>query len=311
MARITNRILLGAATITLVCGVIVFGTIGIPGPKSANVPINTANAQEVDQQATVLLDQIEELYPDFGKELKKIPEIKDSPNVKSLADIITLVQNLTPQQREAIEEMLKVGKPEARKFVTPIQALYWLIEDRGLDKSQAILSTGWKKVVKKAWGNAEGERWQRKTIKDFEVVTARINDPWLLELYVKKRFTYSYPNVGYSAPPFDTFTKQLGDCSDVATFGLWCLREAGYNCDLYGGPWTFGGHVILVYKQEDKLWVPVNFLKNGNNPSGPYSNFSEMCPKIGFSALYKFPTSVSPRCEPICDRRNPDISKVY
>ena len=311
MTRITHRILLGAVTITLVCGVIVFGTLGVPGHKSSNVPTNTANAQEVDQQATVLLDQIEALYPAFGKELKKLPEIKNSPNVKSLADINTLVQNLTPQQREAIEEMFKVGKPGLRKFVTPIQALYWLIEDQGLDKSQAILSKGWTKVVKKAWGAARGARWQRKTIKDFEVVTARLNDPWLLDFYIKKRFRYSYPNVGYSAPPFDTFRKEQGDCSDVATFGLWCLKEVGYYCDLYGGPWTFGGHVILVCKHEGKLWVPVDFLKNGNNPSGPYSNFSEMCPKLGFKALYKWNTLVSPESELITDMGKRRGSKVY
>lgn len=311
MTRITHRILLGAATITLVCGVIVFGTLGVPGHKSSNVSTNTANAQEVDQQATVLLDQIEELYPAFGEELTKLPEIINSPNLNSLADIKKLVQNLTPQHRATIEEMFKVGKPKSRKFVTPVQALYWLIEDQGLEKTQVTLSQGWKAIIRSAWGSVGGTRWPRNNIKDFKLVTARLNDPWLLELYIKKRFTYSVANERYSAPPFDTFKKEQGDCSDVAAFGLWCLRKAGYNCDLYGGPWKYGGHVILVYKKEKKLFVPVDFRKYGNNPSGPFSNFSEMCPKLGFSALYNWNTSVSPRSALMTDMMKRSSSKVY
>jgi hypothetical protein len=311
MASITNRILLGAATITLIFVAIVFGTPGMPGPNPADIATNTAYAQKVDQQATALLDQIEELYPAFGNELRELPEIKNSPQVSALADIKTLVQNLTPQQREAIEEMFNVGRPKSRKFVAPIQALYWLVEDQGLEKTHVTLSQGWKAIVESAWGSAGGTGWQRKTIQDFKAVTARLNDPWLLELYIKKRFTYSFPDEGYSAPPFDTFEKETGDCSDVATFGLWCLSKAGYNCDLYGGPTTYGGHVILVYKKDDKLWVSVDFRKYGNNPSGPFSKFSEMCPKLGFSALYKWNASVSPRSALITDMMKRSSTKVY
>ena len=132
------------------------------------------------------------------------------------------------------------------------------------------------------WDNMQGNRWD-----DFDEVTARLNNPTLLDYYINNTFDYEIPNERYTQPPLATFTDKIGDCSDVASFGNYALKNAGYITEgriVYN---SVEGHVGLAIKTEDGLYyLVVNFLGHGNMMSGPYENLLEVDKGLGYGTMY-------------------------
>jgi hypothetical protein len=90
----------------------------------------------------------------LARELGKLPELQDGvdqDDLEALRVIRTVYRENPKEFDAAFAEMYKVGKPEVRRYCSPLQALYWLAEDGrfgGRKKSMTI------EVAASLWHNA-------------------------------------------------------------------------------------------------------------------------------------------------------------
>jgi len=82
--------------------------------------------------------------PPLAQELGKLPEIQDGisdSEASGLEQLFDLYDKEPERFDAAFEQMYAVGKPEVRKFCTPLQALFWLAEDGELHNAAEILAS--------------------------------------------------------------------------------------------------------------------------------------------------------------------------
>lgn len=92
--------------------------------------------------------------PLLANELGKLPEIQDGifDNEKiALEQIVLLYERYPNKFDDAFNEMYKIGLPGHRKYCSPLQALFWLAEDKNLSDEYIneyslpkLLGTAWK-----------------------------------------------------------------------------------------------------------------------------------------------------------------------
>lgn len=78
----------------------------------------------------------------LAKELGKLPEMHNEiapEKVSALEQIVDLYNADPAVFNNAFEQMYKVGKPDVRRYCSPLQALFWLIEDGRINEP-----TSWK-----------------------------------------------------------------------------------------------------------------------------------------------------------------------
>jgi hypothetical protein len=81
--------------------------------------------------------------PLLARELGKIPEIQDgisNSELDSLNRLADLYIEIPDAFDSAFKQMYQIGHPEVRKYCSPLQACYWLVEDGGLEKLKDILN---------------------------------------------------------------------------------------------------------------------------------------------------------------------------
>lgn len=87
----------------------------------------------------------------------KLPEVQDgiSQDEKAALEIIIKLYNDNSERFDAtFEQMYQVGIPEVRKYCTPLQALYWMIEDgKTEDAKYFIANYKLERLLEKAWRN--------------------------------------------------------------------------------------------------------------------------------------------------------------
>jgi hypothetical protein len=79
----------------------------------------------------------------LAEELGKLPEIQDGISEKdtvALEKIIELYNDDPVSFEAAFNEMFKIGIPKVRKYCTPLQALYWMIEDGKTEDAKNIIA---------------------------------------------------------------------------------------------------------------------------------------------------------------------------
>lgn len=105
------------------------------------------------------------LYPDkyyeladknplLAKELGKLPELQDGISVKeekALEEIVNLYNAIPDVFNSAFEQMYKVGKPEARKYCSPLQALFWVAGDGVLNEYNPLVDYSLEKLLISTW----------------------------------------------------------------------------------------------------------------------------------------------------------------
>ena len=80
--------------------------------------------------------------PILAEEITKLPEIQDGFDE---IDFITLNKIAETYKRvpilfeSAFNEMLKVGKPNMRKYCTPLQSFFWMVENGKIEIAHSIL----------------------------------------------------------------------------------------------------------------------------------------------------------------------------
>jgi len=76
-----------------------------------------------------ILSELSKKNPLLAEELGKLPEfqdaISDSEN-KALGQLVEIYNENQEAFNKAFEQMYQVGKPEVRKYCSPLQALFWL-----------------------------------------------------------------------------------------------------------------------------------------------------------------------------------------
>jgi len=88
-------------------------------------------------------------------ELGKLPELQNGVSMKekwALENIFKFYNDNQSIFDETFEEMLKIGIPEIRKYCSPLQAFFWLVEDGKLEACYKILNSYYlDDLLKKAW----------------------------------------------------------------------------------------------------------------------------------------------------------------
>lgn len=93
--------------------------------------------------AARLLTAIAERNALLFKELGKLPELQDGISNRELAALKhlgMLYGENTARFDLMFSQMYHVGKPEVRKYCTPLQALFWLLEDGQLQLARRIVA---------------------------------------------------------------------------------------------------------------------------------------------------------------------------
>jgi len=111
-----------------------------------NISILSAGGSPLDDNAASaerVLAAIAERNALLFEELGKLPELQDSINDRELAALkhfSTLYGENTSRFDLVFSQMYRIGKPEVRKYCTPLQALFWLLEDGQLQPARKIVA---------------------------------------------------------------------------------------------------------------------------------------------------------------------------
>jgi len=220
----------------------------------------------------------------LATELGKLPELQNGVTVRerqALEKSLEIYEKCQDKFNEAFETMFTVGKPEARKHCSPLQAIYWLIEDgRTSEAIDLINNYNLKRLLDLAWGNetelAQTKEIYRERNKDFYLVVARLNSPELVDYYTQHSFRFYFAGyVRKNTPPSNIFYNKKGTCYEYSLFMRHCLKEAGYEAYIYHIPKP---HKIVGYKAKDGKWYSID---NGRRKgpagiSGPYESETEL-----------------------------------
>ena len=122
---ISRRILLIAVALAFV---------GCATPTKPNIPFS-GPIQE--------LDKIERRNVLLATELRKLPEIQDgisSAEAVALEKLVEFHDSDPAAFDRAFEQMYQVGKPDVRKYCSPLQTLFWLVEDRNTNLCNQVIN---------------------------------------------------------------------------------------------------------------------------------------------------------------------------
>ncbi|MCJ7773634.1 MAG: hypothetical protein MUP22_10945, partial [Desulfobacterales bacterium] len=85
---------------------------------------------------------IQKNNPLLAKEIKKLPELQDGLSDNDLV-ALERISELYEQNNELFDkvflEMYEIGLPGVRRYCTPLQALFWLVQDNKMDQAISIL----------------------------------------------------------------------------------------------------------------------------------------------------------------------------
>ena len=159
-----------------------------------NISIFSADGSLLEDNAAStkrLLTAIAERNALLFEELGKLPELQDGINDRELAALKhlgMLYGENTARFDLVFRQMYHVGKPEVRKYCTPLQALFWLLEDGQLQPARRIVAHySLEHLLCTTWPtpNLYGISWPfgkiEKTAKDCESTGSKIN-PYILAL---------------------------------------------------------------------------------------------------------------------------------
>ncbi len=224
-------------------------------------------------------DDISKVKPDLVFEISRTRDLKNK-------ELTETVFNLYSSHQNAFDDLLAEGKAEGRRQCTALEALAWILLERGKAETEILLklprprmllvSQAWKKTnISK---NYKSERW-----KDFDEVTDRLTTPQYVERYMQdNNFTYSYTpgELVLTKTAEEIFQYKTGACYDHALFAAYCLKKNGYDAK---GMWVrfkmklgyFSGHVVCIYQDpKDLLYYTID-SHYSNRICGPFMTIRE------------------------------------
>ena len=101
------------------------------------------------------LDEIAKKNVLLATELRKLPELQDGISAAerdALKNLVKMYESAPDAFDSTFGEMYKVGLPNVRKYCSPLQALFWLVEDGSLETCNRILSAYHQDdLIRSAW----------------------------------------------------------------------------------------------------------------------------------------------------------------
>jgi len=243
----------------------------LPAPQDRS----KATAKEpLPIEVEALFKKLYTLDPTLALEVGKLPEFQEGigkKQVVALARFIELVTNATNSQKDNLSEFMNIGLPTVRRYCTPLQAIFWVLEKNEYDPKWNPLDWRLNFLLDAAWRFSEENRW-----KDYKIVTERLNAPELVDYYEKNGFYYVFraDHVGNARL---LFKSNQGQCADVTVFTVDCLRKGGYKAWDYhvASPSGYSYHHVTLFKAGGKYYIMDNGRpdKRGIVPKDEYSPF--------------------------------------
>jgi len=218
---------------------------GIISDDELRVLKEPENEQYVLQLFEYYISEAEEIKPDLAFELKRLPEIKekveaktlDVKDIEPLEDIIVAAQN--PKYKKGFEGMLNEGIREKIKLNTSIEVLYegQFSEEIDADFAPLLnysvynLYTVWFTNRFSKTVSAERQDYYKK-MTDFGFFTDRMISPnWVAWAYL---FAFGYGgglnmSIQANLTPQEYFKSKKGQCVDYTAFAIYCLKPKGYD----------------------------------------------------------------------------------
>ena len=121
-------------SILLIC---ILTACATPGPTKPNIPF-------AGNPSPSVLDDLARNNPLLAEELGKLPELQDGIS-EAEAQALNILSELYHSDSDVFDkifaEMYGEGMPGIRKYCSPLQALFWLVEDGKLETCNRILSS--------------------------------------------------------------------------------------------------------------------------------------------------------------------------
>jgi hypothetical protein len=210
--------------------------------------------------------------PAFQKEVRQ----KD---VLALARFTEVVKNATLEQQANLDSLLNIGLQESRPFSTPLEAIFWILEEDDYTRNKEIFQLPLEELLDKAWDFSDSAKWE-----DYEIVTDRLNAPELVTYYQRLRLVYESKMGKRDATTGDArslFKSKIGNCYDHSKFATYCLEKAGYKSSVVAvHPVKPSLHVVCQYEANGKTYFmdngrPDKFLRRGIIPKEEYEMYRE------------------------------------
>ena len=166
---------------------------------------------------------IQQANPLLAQEIGKLPEIQDGisdEDERVLNSIVDLYQESQKQFDNMFAEMQEAGRVETRKFITPLQAFFWIVSDYGKHTSRSVISNySIGELLKIAWifSTKPMTAWFRLETNKIAAscigadICAKVNERnsdviTILSLYREFRSSFSYE---FDRSNFEDFAKRF------------------------------------------------------------------------------------------------------
>ena len=184
------------------------------------------------------LTELAKKNPLFVQELGKLPELQDGISTSesfSIKSIVELHNEIPAAFDRTFKDMYQEGLPEVRRYCSPLQALFWILED-GEKANEYLLKYNLEKLLNRAWYKNGFEYDGKGRWDDFNVVADRLNSPDLVHYYMRRNFPQGLQEKrkggNVPLPPKVMFKNKYGNCRDSSSFGKYCLKRAGYEAKI-------------------------------------------------------------------------------
>lgn len=215
------------------------------------------------------LKEIKESNALLAKEIGKLPDIHDGISSDEMMALKRLdrIYNENPIHfDEYFDKMYQIGLPEVRKYCSPLQALFWLLQKDSELAYQRIKEKEINWLLQSAWVYSDKSRWGNP-----QDVMDRLNAPILFERWLRKNFKYNFKKLPVRnpmsalQPSKQTLKIKKGVCTDAAYLAYICLGKAGYETIPLRAYFhkessqhplgAFVGHTICVIKKGNEFYM--------------------------------------------------------
>ncbi len=249
----------------------------LPALPSENQPSNQASLPEPVQ---AIFQRLFTLDSTVALETGRLPAFQRNIGEKetlALARLTELVENATPAQKINLESLLNIGLKDSRRYSSPLEAIFWILEKDDYDRNKQVLGLDLEELLDKAWDFSDRTRWG-----EYETVTDRLNAPELVNYYQRIRLVYKSKRGRKDALVGDArrlFSINVGNCYDHARFAAYCLEKADFKTSIVGvHPVVPRYHGVCKFEAGGNSFIidngrPDKFLRRGIIPAEEYEMY--------------------------------------
>ena len=205
----------------------------------------------------------------LAKEIGKLPDIQDGISSDEMIALKRLdrIYNENPIHFDGyFDTMYQIGLPEVRKYCSPLQALFWLLQQNPELAYRRIKDKEINWLLLSAWVYSDKSRWGNP-----QDVMDRLNAPILFERWLRRNFKYNFKKLPVRDPMSalqsakQTLKIKKGICTDAAYLAYICLGRAGYETIPLRAYFhkmssqhplgAFVGHTICVIKKGNEFYM--------------------------------------------------------